>query len=348
MKIFYSDVHFQHNPSFEIFDGGVKVPNFEMPERAERILHALHQTSWAAIHNPDDFGLEPILAVHDAGYIDFLSSAYAEWQMIDTDTPYEKDALLPASFPPGKWRHIPKTLLGRAGYYMSDLSAPITAGTYPAALAAVNCALSAAEIVLAGEKSSFALSRPPGHHAGKANCGGYCYINNAAVAANWCSRHRKTALLDIDYHCGNGTQDIFYDRSDVLTISIHADPDDEYPYFCGYSDEMGTGNGTGYHRNFPLPSGTDNKHYLAALGQALELVNSFDAELLVISAGMDLYAGDPLGKFNVTRDGIRQIGAQISSLGLPCLIVMEGGYNNAALGENIVTLLETFENTPPA
>jgi acetoin utilization deacetylase AcuC-like enzyme len=343
MLVFYSDIHQQHNPPFEIFDGGEKVPNFEVPERAERILTALRQTTWASILAPADFGLEPILGVHDSGYLEFLQTAYAEWLQIETDAPYEKSALLPATFPPANWRHKPETLLGRAGYYMSDLSAPITAGTYPAALASANCALSGAKAIAGGEKSAFALCRPPGHHAGKAGCAGYCYINNAAVAANWLSEQGQTAILDIDYHAGNGTQDIFYERADVLTISIHADPDQEYPYFCGYADETGAGAGLGFHHNFPLPAGTDTNGYLESLGSALNLIRSFEAEYLVISAGMDLFGGDPLGKFKVTKSGIHQIGREIAKLDARSLICMEGGYNNAALGENIVAFLEAFK-----
>jgi len=343
MLVFYSATHQQHHPPFEIFDGGEKVPNFEVPERAERILTALRQTTWANILVPEDFGLGPILNVHDNGYIEFLRTAYTEWLQIETDAPYEKSALLPATFPPASWRHKPETLLGRAGYYMSDLSAPITAGTYLAALASANCALSGAKAIADGEKSAFALCRPPGHHAGKAGCAGYCYINNAAVAANWLSEQGKTALLDIDYHAGNGTQDIFYERADVLTISIHADPDYEYPYFCGYADEHGAGVGIGFHHNFPLPAGTDTTGYLKSLSSALQLIKSFGAKYLVISAGMDLFGGDPLGKFKVTKPGIHQIGLEITNLNVSSLICMEGGYNNAALGENIVAFLEAFQ-----
>jgi len=348
MKVFYSEAHLKHNPPFEIFDGGEKVPNFEVPERAERILTALKATSWAEILPPEDFGLDPILAVHDAGYTDFLRSAFAEWLDSALEADDEKTALLPATFPPAGWReHIPQTLLGKAGYYMTDLSALIVAGTYPAALAAANCALSGAKSVYSvnprqSPLAAFALCRPPGHHAGKANCAGYCYLNNAAIAANWLTQHGKTAILDIDYHAGNGTQDIFYARADVLTISIHADPNFEYPYYSGYADETGTGPGLGFHRNFPLPAGTEDAAYLGVLDKALGLIQNFGAQYLVISAGMDLFSGDPLGKFKVTEIGIRQIGQEIASLKLPTLLVMEGGYNNAALGENIVSLLENF------
>lgn len=340
MLVFYSDTHKLHNPPFELFDGGQHMPYLENPERMERILTVLKERDWAEILEPVDFGLNPILAVHDADYIDFLRTAYEEWTQVKTD--YEKKALLPATFPPRGWSHRPKSLLGRAGYYMFDLSAPITDGTYRAALSSANCALSGAQAIADGEKSAFALSRPPGHHAGKSYCGGYCYLNNAAIAANWLSARGKVAILDIDYHAGNGTQDIFYERGDVLTISIHADPDGEYPAFCGYADETGAGPGSGWHRNFPLPTGIKDIGYLSVLDESLNLIQSFGTVFLVLSAGMDLYSGDPLGQFNVTREGIRKIGEHVSGLELPTLIVMEGGYNNEDLGENISILLENF------
>jgi acetoin utilization deacetylase AcuC-like enzyme len=342
MNVYYSTDHLLHQPPFEIFDGGDKIPNFEVPERAERILAALSSSTWAHIQAPADFGLEPILAVHNRGYIEFLRSAFAEWQAQPTEDGTEKIALLPASFPPGRWRRTPKSLLGRAGLYMADLAAPITGGTWQAALSSANCALAGISDLLHGAKSAFALCRPPGHHAGKDYCAGYCYINNSAVAANQLSAYGKIAILDIDYHAGNGTQDIFYHRSDVLSISIHADPDFEYPYFAGCADETGEGAGQGFHHNFPLPAGTDSQAYLRTLHIALDLIRSYDPRFLVVSAGMDLFAGDPLGKFAVSTAGIRQIGHEIASLGLPSLVVMEGGYNNAALGENMVALLENF------
>jgi acetoin utilization deacetylase AcuC-like enzyme len=340
MQIYYSNTHKLHKPPFELFDGGQHMPYLENPERMERVLSALNHQNWVEILQPADFGLDPILAVHDADYVDFLHTAFEEWSQSKTD--YEKTALLPATFSPRGCSHRPKSVLGRAGYHMFDLSAPIMEGTYQAALGSVNCALSGAKAIAEGEGSAFALCRPPGHHAGKSYCGGYCYLNNAAIAANWLSAMGKVAILDIDYHAGNGTQDIFYERGDVLTISIHADPDFEYPSFAGYADETGTGPGSGLHRNFPLPAGTDDKHYLSALDEALALILSFAPAYLVLSAGMDLYSGDPLGKFSVTRAGIRAIGNRIANLDLPTLIVMEGGYNNAALGENFAGLLKNF------
>ncbi len=348
MNVYYSETHLRHHPPFEIFDGGEKVANFEVPQRMERILEALRADGRFDILPPEDFGLDPLLAVHDEGYLAFLRTAYDEWMSTPLDADYERSALLPATFPPAKGRsHIPKSILGRAGYYMMDLSAPITAGTYHAALASVNCALSGAKFIAQDSSfnihhSAFALCRPPGHHAGRANCGGYCYLNNAAVATHWLTQFGKVAILDIDYHAGNGTQDIFYNRADVLTISIHADPNYEYPYYNGYPDETGAGEGLGYHRNFPLPFGADDQAYLASLEQALHLIIGYTPNFLVVSAGMDIYGNDPLGKIRVSTNGIRHIGQRIAELNLPTLVVMEGGYNNAALGANILAFLEAF------
>jgi acetoin utilization deacetylase AcuC-like enzyme len=340
MQVFYSDTHKLHNPPFELFDGGQRVPYLETPDRMERILSVLTELDWIEILAPEDFGLDPILAVHDSDYLDFLRTAFEEW--MQEETTYEKSALFPATFPPRGWPHRPKSILGRAGYYTFDLSAPIVARTYQAALGSANCALSGAKAIKNGNRSALALCRPPGHHAGRSFSGGYCYLNNAAIAAECLSALGKVVILDIDYHAGNGTQDIFYERGDVLTISIHADPDEAYPSFCGYTNETGAGQGSGLHRNYPLPAGTEDAQYLSILDEALGLVRSFAPQYLVVSAGMDIYGGDPLGTFQVTREGIRQIGERIASLQLQTLIVMEGGYNNAALGENISTLLENF------
>ncbi|HSL27975.1 MAG TPA: histone deacetylase family protein [Anaerolineales bacterium] len=339
MQVFYSEAHRKHEPPFEIFDGGLRVPYLENTDRMDRILNALRETNWAEILEPQDFGLDPIYAVHDRDYVEFLASAWTEWLASDAR---DKSTLLPSTFALRHHTQKPTSLLGRAGYYMMDLSACIVEGTYAAALASAHCALGAAEAVANGEGAAFGLCRPPGHHAGRDYAGGYCFLNNAAVGANWLSESGKVALLDVDYHCGNGTQDIFYDRSDVLTISIHADPDFEYPHFAGYAGETGTGVGAGYHRNFPLEKGTGDRRFLRVLEQALTLIRGFDPAYLVISAGMDIYADDPLGTIQVTTEGIGEIGKRIAALGLPTVIVMEGGYNNEALGRNIVKFITPF------
>jgi acetoin utilization deacetylase AcuC-like enzyme len=339
MKIFYSEKHRQHYPPFEVFDGGVRVPYLENPDRMDQIRGALRSVKWADILEPSNFGLDPILAVHDKEYLDFLASAWIQWLSSD---PQDSTTLIPATFALRRQPRKPKSLLGLAGYYIMDLSACMVEGTYEAALASANCALNAAQAVADGEQASFALCRPPGHHAGKDYAGGYCFINNAAVAANWLSSKGHVAILDIDYHAGNGTQDIFYPRDDVLTISIHADPDFEYPHFIGFADERGRGRGFTFHHNFPLPKGTGDAEYLDTLEKAINLIRDYKPAYLVVSAGMDIYADDPLGTIKVTTEGIGKIGRQIASLDLPTVIVMEGGYANEALGRNVLALLSAF------
>jgi len=244
MKVYHSEAHRKHEPPFEVFDGGLRTPYMENADRMDRILDAMQQTDWAEILEPKDFGLDPIYAVHDKEYLDFLASSWTEWLASDAK---DKSVLLPSTFALRRHPQKPTSLLGRAGYYLMDLSACIVEGTYAAALASAQCALSSAETIANRERAAFALCRPPGHHAGKDYAGGYCYINNAAVAANWLSSKGTVALLDVDYHCGNGTQDIFYERNDVLTISIHADPNFEYPHYAGYASETGIGDGFGFH-----------------------------------------------------------------------------------------------------
>ncbi len=350
MKIFYSDTHRKHQPPFEVFDGGKRVPYLENIDRMDRIRTALEKTDWAELTLPADFGLDPILAVHDRDYIAFLASCWDEWLALDPTVAAspEQHAFLPATFALRRSpSHVPSQLLGKAGYYIMDLSACIVAGTYEAVLSSANCALSAAEFISSSTvnrpPSAFALCRPPGHHAGRDYAAGYCFVNNSSVAANRLSSKGRVAVLDIDYHAGNGTQDIFYERNDVLTISIHGDPDFEYPHFIGYAEETGVGAGLGFHRNFPLARGTDDKGYLSALDEALNLIRDFAPNYLVVPTGMDTFEDDPLGTFKVTRAGFAEIGKRIATLHLPTVVVMEGGYANAALGENIVTLLENFK-----
>ena len=346
MKVFYSNFHLRHNPPFEVLDGGEKSPSFEIPDRVENIHSELIHKPWAEFSELHDFGLEPILDVHDKGYVDFLRTAFQLWTA--GDEKFEHVALTPATFPPGGRRRIPHSVLGQAGYYMMDLSAPIGVNTYLAAYHSAQCALSGAFALQEGNSVAYALCRPPGHHSGTANCGGYCYLNNAAIAANRLAKiGSKVSILDIDYHAGNGTQEIFFERNDVYTISIHADPNEEYPYYWGYQDEVGHGPGYGFHRNYPLPIGTDDKGYLRTLDQACGLITSFSPRYLVVSLGLDLASGDPLGKFHVSDDGIEKIGQRINDLNLPTLIVQEGGYDIPRLGSRATIFLENFAGKTP-
>jgi acetoin utilization deacetylase AcuC-like enzyme len=340
MKIFYSELHNQHNPPFEGFNADGNIPALEVPERANRIISMLQQYPWAEILPPSQFGLQPILAVHSYPYIAYLKNAFRDWE--------------PFSHVPGM-AFIPGTygidydiiqageISESAGFFLLDTTVAVNSQTFNSALEAVNCALSGAQAILM-DRASFALCRPPGHHAGREICGGYCYLNNAAIAAQKLSQLGNVAILDIDYHAGNGTQEIFYDRADVFMISIHAHPEREYPYFAGYAHETGVAAGDGFHRNYPLPAGIDDTAYLEILDQALALINQYAPTSLVVSVGMDIYQEDPLGDFMITRRGIHEIGSHIAALCLPTLIVMEGGYHLPSLGDNLLLFLAPFAN----
>jgi acetoin utilization deacetylase AcuC-like enzyme len=341
MKIFYSPDHQQHDPPFEGYTPEKLLPAFEKAERAEIVHDALQETSWSEIHPPANFGMEPILAVHSVAYLEYLLSAYDNWQPF---SPVPEMAFIPGTFGIDYPAALSMSGTERHGFFLLDTTVSINAATYHVALKAAHCALSGAQSITKGEQAAFALCRPPGHHAGREVCGGYCFFNNAAIAAEWLCRFGRVAILDVDYHAGNGTQDIFYSRSDVLTVSIHADPAFEYPRYAGFANETGVGAGTGFHRNFPLPAGTDQPRYLKALAEALELINRFKPKYLVVSAGMDIYKDEPLGSFQLTQDDIYQIGQRIAASGLPTLIVMEGGYHISSLGDNFVAFLEPFTN----
>ncbi|MFN3265445.1 MAG: histone deacetylase family protein, partial [Deinococcales bacterium] len=229
-----------------------------------------------------------------------------------------------------------------AGYYATDTSAALTATTYQAALSSANLALCGAQMLTA-ERAVYALCRPPGHHAMRGAMGGYCFLNNAATAAAFLSQNgARVALLDVDYHHGNGSQDIFYHRPDVLTISLHADPVFEYPYYLGYADEHGVGAGAGYNLNLPLPAGTIWAGYQPALEIALQRIRRFGAEVLVLSLGFDTFSGDPLGTFALETADYSSMASQIAALELPTLLVQEGGYANAALGHNATAFIQGF------
>jgi len=346
MKVYYSEAHRKHEPPFEIFAGGFRTAYMENPDRMDRILNALRGTDWADIAEPKDFGLDPIYAVHDKDYVDFLASAWTEWLASEAE---DKSTLLPATIALRRHPPRPTSLLRRAAYYMMDPSVCIVEGTYPAALASANCALSAATVLTSGNRNrcTFALCRPPGHHAGKDYAGGYCFINNAAVAANWLSTNANVALLDMDYHCGNGTQDIFYERNDVLTISIHADPHFEYPYYAGYTDETGSGIGLGFHKNFSLEKGREDGRYLSVLEEA----RSFSAHSRIrtylsgyLRGNGRLCRGSTWKDKSDNQRHRRDREADFRAWSANCQqsSSMEGGYNNEALGRNILAFLDQF------
>lgn len=349
MQIFSSPHHTAHDPPFEIIDGQT-VPYFESPRRVEIITAALAAAGFPEPTPVFSADMEPILAVHSAEYVDYLARAYNKW--VTSGKPPE--AVLPSTMPLGGMQTRGSSPTAEAGRYIFDLSAPVVAGTFGAAACSASAALAGAQALCKGEQVAYALCRPPGHHAMPALAGGYCYLNNAAIAANflaaspdetrtWTMAPATVAILDIDFHHGNGTQAIFYERPDVFFASIHADPDREYPYFAGFADERGAGAGEGYNLNIPLPAYVDDAGYLEALDQALETLSAYSPRFLVVSAGFDTFIDDPLGDFVVTTEGFNAIGARIAGLGLPTLFVQEGGYAVEELGANVVSLLRGFE-----
>ena len=311
------------------------MPQFEKPARLDMILDRLAETGFGERRGPDSFGLEPLLRVHDAAYLDFLASAWRLWR---EEVPEGGDFALPYTFGMRGLRQQPgRSIHSLLGWYSFDVGAPIVEGSWPAILSAAEVALTGQRLVAAGERAAFALCRPPGHHAGRDLAGGYCYVNNAAVAAQAFldGGAGRVAILDVDYHHGNGTQSIFYERADLLFVSLHGHPDQEYPYFAGYAEEMGAGAGAGFNRNYPLPWGTDWEGYAAALADGIAQIRDFGPEVLVVSLGVDTFKEDPISQFQLESEDYLRIGEAIAGLGLPSLLVQEGGYLSDVLGANL-------------
>lgn len=292
MLTIYSPDHQYQNAKVELIDGKL-VPPFENPRRAEIVLTQIREVKLGDVLPPEDFGLEPILRVHDQEFVSFLRTAWDEWIAAHGDY----DAL-PLNWATRTMRHdrIPETIDGKLSYYSFDAGTPITSGTWRAAIASANVALTGQKLLSRGEQSVFALSRPPGHHAAHDFYGGYCFLNNAALAAQGLrdAGAERVAILDVDYHHGNGTQAIFYNRYDVLTVSLHADPSQSYPYFLGYEDETGAAEGEGYNRNYPMRWGTNWDVYEETLKDALKHIHNYSPDALVISLGVDTFEQDPI------------------------------------------------------
>ena len=338
MRIVYSPHHNRHATNAVQVEG-VPFESWEVPARAEVILAAIRAAGIGSEVEPTDHGLGPILALHDPDYVTFLQTAYAE----SAAHFGEASPIFTWTFATRHALRKPKGVLGLKGYYAFGWGTPILEGTWPAAYWSAQCALTAADLVRDGERACYALCRPPGHHAAADLYGGFCYLNNAAIAARSLQGSgERIAILDVDYHHGNGTQLLFYDDPSVLYCSLHAHPDEEYPYYWGSADEIGEGPGQGHNRNWPLPQGTGDAQYLDVLDEALAAVRSFSPRYLVVSAGLDTVAGDPEGGFKLTGDGLREVGRRIVALELPTIVVQEGGYLLDRLGENAVAFLRPF------
>lgn len=338
MRVVASDRHRGHAPLAEIESSGLQPP-FEHPGRADAIHEALAADDRFSIVEPTTFDTSSIDAVHDPGLVRFLERAWADYQVLHPGThdvvpdvfalPGLVDGI--GSFPE---RSLVDHELGR---WCFETTTPITEGTYDAARSAVDIALTASDAVLAGEPVAYGLCRPPGHHAPTGLYGGYCFFNNAAIAAQHIASTTgtKVTVLDVDYHHGNGTQQIFYRRDDVQYVSLHGDPARAYPYITGFADERGAGRGAGSNFNVPLAAGTDDDAYLAALSGACEVISAFGPGALIVSLGVDTFHDDPISDLAITSDGFRRQGELVSQLALPTVVLQEGGYDVDALGDNV-------------
>ncbi|MGH6652289.1 MAG: histone deacetylase family protein [Sphingopyxis sp.] len=335
MRFFFDDRQTLHAPERELHNGEF-VPYAENVERPRSIVAAL--ADWQPVR---DFGMAPLAAVHDADYLAFLERAYDGWLAAGRTG----DAI-GYSFPVVRRRALSfRRIDAEIGAYSFDASTPIAAGTWQSAYWSAQCALTALDGLKAGDRHSFALCRPPGHHAGRDYMGGYCYLNNAAIAARQAQALGlgPVAILDVDYHHGNGTQDIFYDDPDIFFASIHADPVTDYPFYWGHADERGEVAGEGATLNLPLPRGTDAASYRPALDAALGAIADRDARCLIVSFGADTFSGDPISSFKLERADYGDMARAIAGLGLPTLVVMEGGYAVGDLGGNVAAFLTGFD-----
>ncbi|HEX3266269.1 MAG TPA: histone deacetylase family protein [Candidatus Limnocylindrales bacterium] len=358
MQVVHSERHRGHAPSVETYLG-VPIPSNEVPARADAILTALRAAGGFEVREPTEHGLDPIHAVHDPGLVTFLEEAWtaAVAQGI------ERDFLVADTYPTrGLFQGMsdafvgarpePTAAGGRAGWWGLDSSNPIVEGTYDAARAAVDVALTTADLVLGGETVAYGLCRPPGHHAAESMAGGYCFFNNAAIAAQAivAATGERVAILDVDVHHGNGTQQIFWRREDVRYVSLHSDPRRLYPFYLGHADEIGEGPGRGANRNLPQPLRADDATYLGDLDRALDWIDSSPGTVIVVSLGFDTYEKDPIGDLALTSAGYLEMGRRVGALGRRLVILQEGGYHVGDLGANAVAWLRgaSGQAPPPA
>ncbi len=340
MLTVFSEKHALRNAKTELY-GGELVPPFECPVRAEYVLAHLKKVELGKVIVADEFGLDPITRIHDPAFLDFLEQCWRDWQAEG----YRGEAI-PTVWPArGMQQRIPNHIGGRLGYYAMAGETAISNGTWEAARASVNVALTAQAVIKNGASEAFALCRPPGHHAAGDMFGGYCFINNAAVSAQAFIDQgaSRVAILDVDFHHGNGTQAIFYNRSDVMFLSLHGDPKDAFPHFLGYQDETGSGAGEGFNVNYPMSPGTNYKTWESALDDACKKIANYSPDALVISLGVDTFEHDPISFFKLTSDDFKRYGATIGALKLPTLFIMEGGYAVDEIGLNTVNVLQGYE-----
>ncbi len=343
MLIFHNPDHPLHAGRQEMFRGRL-VPCHETPGRLDHVLAELQRRPLGELRVPGAADMGLIGRIHAPRYLDFLAHAWRDWIALDPANA-EVD-ILPSVWPGHGLRRdvAPVNFSARVGLHAFDAGTPLGAGTWQAAVTGAACAIDAARAVAGGAGVAMALTRPPGHHAGADFYGGYCFLNNSALAAQALREAGadRVAVLDVDYHHGNGTQSIFYERDDVLTVSIHGDPATEYPFYLGYADELGLGRGAGCNLNLPLPAGTGFADWQQALEVALAAVRRHGAQALVVPLGVDTFEGDPISRFTLRADDFKRMGRLLASAGLPTVLVLEGGYAVAQMGVNVVNVLEGF------
>ena len=341
MKTVFSPLHHRHTATTEL-DGGILVTPYEKPSRAETILSRVIHQKLGDVIEPDQFGLDPILRVHSANYVDFLEHCWSDWTAAG-----KPGEAIPAIWAGRGMRHRePKDIDGRLGYFSFSAETSITEGTWDAAFASAQVALTAQKLVANGDRAAFALCRPPGHHAAADVYGGYCFFNNAAISAQAFLDQgaKRVAILDVDFHHGNGAQSIFYNRDDVLTISLHGDPDHAFPHFLGFEEETGEGAGEGYNLNIPYPPNTPFSLWQQGLERACREIDQYAPDAVIVALGVDTFEDDPISFFKLTSSDYLTMGQRISQLNLPTLFTMEGGYDVDAIGINAVNVLEGFES----
>ena len=340
MKTIYSKNHILRNSKTELY-GGELVKPFERPERMDYILSEIQSRKLGPILDPTVSDIDIIHKVHKRDYVEFLNNAWQEWLALGLN-----GEALPTVWPSRSMNsnEIPTFIEGKLGYYCLANETSISQGTVEGAYEAVKVVLTATEM-LEQEKSIFALCRPPGHHASKDQYGGYCFFNNIAIAAEKLIEKgaNRIFILDIDFHHGNGTQSIFYDRSDVFFASLHGDPLEAFPHFLGHASEEGTGEGIEYNCNYPMPPGTTYETWTKVLDEAISKIQTFKPDALLVSLGVDTYENDPISFFKLQSNDFFDVGRKIASINLPTLFVMEGGYAIKEIGVNTVNTLKGFE-----
>lgn len=342
MQVFFDEGHAAHAPDFFLMRGRLR-NNFEIPARAQALVDACRALGLPVVAPPPP-DMAAIAAVHEAGFLEFLRTGHAAWAALEAAGPEIVPNIHPTPEMIAQGGRVGAGLVSQAGWYVADAGCPIGGGTWQAAMGAAACALAGAARIAAGDRASYALCRPPGHHAYAARAGGHCFLNNAAIAADALRRagFARVATLDIDSHHGNGTQGIFWDRADVLTVSVHGDPNRYYPWFVGHVEERGGGAGAGCNLNLPLPMGSGDAAWLAAIATGIAAIQEFDPQVLVVSLGFDASEHEPLNAFAVTADGFARAGAAIRALNRPTLLVQEGGYAVDWLGRLLTRFIEGF------